>query len=64
LSKIVFLLKFFSIGKYNTKFYRNRESKYSSFFGGVLSLILYIFLFFMILLSLKGLFSNDDYTMT
>jgi len=32
-------------------------------FGGVLSLMLYIFLFIMAVLSLMGLFNNSDLTM-
>jgi hypothetical protein len=45
-------------------FYLKKRSKYSSAFGGVLSLILYSFLLIMLVISLLGLINNTDSTMT
>jgi hypothetical protein len=46
------------------KFYVKKRSSYSSTFGGVLSLILYSFLFIMTVISLMGLINNTVYSMT
>jgi hypothetical protein len=45
-------------------FYLKKRSKYSSTFGGVLSLILYSFFLLMLVISLLGLINNTDSTMT
>ena len=45
-------------------FYLKKRSKYSSAFGGVLSLILYSFFFIMLFKYLLGLINNTDFTMT
>jgi hypothetical protein len=48
-NKILSILKFIAMGQHSTKFYRNKNSKYSSIFGGLISLVLYIAMFFLIL---------------
>ena len=46
------------------KFYLKKRSSYSSAIGGGLSLILYSFLLIMLVISLLGLISNTDFTMS
>ena len=49
LNKAVNFLKFIAMGQHATKFYRNKNSRYSSVVGGLLSFVLYIVIFFLIL---------------
>jgi hypothetical protein len=64
INKILSILKFIAMGQHSTKFYRNKNSKYSSIFGGLLSLVLYIAMLFLILYSLWDLYANKTYIMT
>ena len=52
------------MGQHATKFYRNKNSNYSSVVGGMLSLVLYCVIFFMILYSFWDLFAHPNYNMT
>lgn len=49
LNKVVSILKFIAMGQHATKFYRNKNSKYSSIIGGLLSLVLYIVFTFLVM---------------
>ena len=62
--KLFNMLKFVAMGQHNTKFYRNKNSRYSSIFGGLLSLLLYFFIACMTMYSLYDLFTNSTYSMT
>jgi hypothetical protein len=52
------------MGQHQTKFYRNKNSRYSSIFGGLLSLFVYLFIFLMMASSIIDLFNNKFYSMT
>ena len=62
--KLFNMLKFIAMGQYNTKFYRNKNSKYSSIVGGLLSFFLYLFISCVTVISLWDLFTNTAYSMT
>ena len=61
---ISFVLKFWSFGQYITKFYRKKKARYSSLCGGLISILLCVFIFMMIFASFWNLFRNNDFTMT
>ncbi len=52
------------MGQHDTKFYLNKNSKYSSIVGGILSLVLYIVISFLILYSFWEFFTNITYNMS
>lgn len=51
-------LKFWSFGQYITKFYRKRKAKYSSISGGLVSLILCLFIFVIVVTSFWNVFQR------
>ena len=62
--KVFKMLKFVAMGQHNTKFYRNKSSRYSSAFGGLISLLLYVFIAIMIVYLFLDLFTYSTKSMT
>ena len=57
---VIRILKLVSLGKFKTKFYYKKNSTYSSAFGGILSLIFYIYLFNLIIIAVTGLIYDSN----